>query len=83
MNIKEFKGRVPYLGDKIILLDSFYELLTDGKECAKLAKLPYCTIESAILIPIGNNGDYTYTYEIYINESNYMIGLYKDSWDFY
>lgn len=75
--------RIPQPGDKIILLDGFYELMPDGKECAKLARLPYCTVESAMPIAVTNNkGEYEYKYHIYINETGYMVGFYNEQWKF-
>lgn len=72
--------REPKVNDKVFLLDGFYETLSDGKECAKLARMPYCTVDEYSSVPIGENGDYTYVYEVYVKETGYMVGLYGVSW---
>lgn len=81
-NVKPFQYKIPEVGDKVVLLDGAYETLSDGKECAKLARLPHCTIEQASPISIGRNGNYRFLYEIYIEESEYMVGLYGNAWKY-
>ena len=69
--IKPSKIREPKIGDKVILTDNAYDGMP-GKEAARLARLPYCTMTP---IPIGEDGDYEYMYEIYVDETEYMIGF--------
>lgn len=61
----------PVPGDKVVItdFDGF-----PGNEAAKLAKLPYCTVDSVLEIPIGEDGNYHWEYEIYIVESEYLVG---------
>ena len=61
---------VPQIGDKITLTDEFYETMGDGKECAKLARLPYLTVEE--VTPLSIEG--ILCYEVYAEETPYMIG---------
>lgn len=72
--------RIPRVGDKVVLNDEFFSNLGDGKEVARVARLPYCTVESVSKIVIGSDGDYEYMYEIYVEETGYMVGF---GYDFY
>ena len=73
------RKRIPQIGDKIIITD--YETFPGGNETARIAKLPYLTIESILPIPfIEKNGVEYVDYEVYVNETDYLIGI---DWDFY
>lgn len=72
--IKPSKIREPKIGDKVILTDNAYDGIP-GKEVARLARLPYCTIKDWLPIAIGSDGDYEYMYEIYVDETEYLIGF--------
>ena len=65
---------IPKPGDKITITDfsSF-----PGKIAAELARLPYLTVESVLPITLSDeNGENRYTaYEVYSNETPYLIGL--------
>jgi hypothetical protein len=74
------KVRIPKSGDKVILTDEFYDTLSDGKECAKLARLPYCIVDDFQKIPEGSDGNYRWVYPIYVKETGYMVGT---SYKFY
>jgi len=83
-NTKAFEHKIPEIGDKVILLDGFYETLSDGKEAAKLARLPHVTITGGLKILLTDDAGENpyYSYEIYINESKYCVGLYGSSWKY-
>ena len=66
---------IPKIGDKVTLKKKAYDGLP-GKVAAKLAKLPYCTVKDVNQIPMGKNGNYEWYYEIDIEETGYMIGIY-------
>lgn len=66
---------IPKPGDKVVLTEEAFECMS-GKEAMKLARLPYCTVEEVGQIPLGENGDYEWYYEIYIEEApGSMIGI--------
>lgn len=73
------RKRIPRIGDKIVITD--YDTFPGGNETARIAKLPYLTIESILPIPfINRDGDKYVDYEVYANETEYLIGI---DWDFY
>jgi len=71
--------RIPKIGDKVVLTDEFFESMSDGKEGARLARLPYVTVESINRIPQGVDGVYEWIYVIDVAETVYMVG---DSYKF-
>lgn len=72
---------IPNIGDKVVLTDDFYETTSDGKECAKLARLEYCTVNYVSPIPIGKDGDYVVHYEIMVEETEYLVGLHYKKYE--
>lgn len=76
-NLRENPNKwIPKIGDKVVLTESFFENMTDGKECMRLAKLDYCTVAEVNPIIMGDDDNgYEYEYEIYIEESEYLVGI--------
>ncbi len=68
------KIKIPKIGDKVIISNSAYKGMSH-KEIIKLSKLPYLTVSDVLPIPIGEEGNYTWRYEIYVKESKYLIGI--------
>ena len=70
------KRWVPKVGDRVELKSSFYDGV-GGKEIKKLARLPYCTVESVHPIAMSKkSGDpVEWFYEIYVKETGYMVGI--------
>jgi hypothetical protein len=67
----------PKIGQKVIITD--YSFIPSNL-AAKLSKKKYCEIIEIESIPIGENGDYHFEYEIYIqNGENFIFppGTYK------
>lgn len=83
MEVNPCPYREPHIGDKVILLDNFYERIEDWKESKKLEKLPYCTVSDIDKLPIGEGGHYQWEYTIWVNESKYGVGLYNIDWKYY
>lgn len=72
------KKRIPKIGDKIIITD--YDTFPGGNETTKIAKHPYLTIESFLPITLSDNDGYYIDYEVYVNETDFLIGI---DWDYY
>lgn len=70
--------RRPNPGDKIVI--NSWETFPGGVETAKIARLPYLTVESVLPIKLNDgNGDYI-AWEVYANETDMLIGI---DWDYY
>jgi hypothetical protein len=70
--------RRPNPGDKIVITS--WETFPGGVETAKIARLPYLTVESVLPIKLNDgNGDYI-AWEVYANETDMLIGI---DWDYY
>lgn len=77
--MKSNRKRIPQIGDKIIITD--YDTFSGGNETAKIAKLPFLTIESILpILFVDKNGVEYVDYEVYVNETYLLIGI---DWDFY
>lgn len=72
------RKKIPQIGDKIIITD--YDTFPGGNETARIAKLPYLTIESILPIKFSDDDGYYIDYEVYVNETDYLIGI---DWDYY
>lgn len=68
----KYTNREPKPGDKLVITD--YTNFT-AKQALELSKLPFVTVEDSCGVPIGQNGDYTMCYDVYIKECEDPIGI--------
>lgn len=71
---------IPQPGDRVVLTDEFFETMGDGKECARLGRLPWCTVDEVYPVPIGQDGDYSYHYSITVKETNYNVDIFYEKY---
>jgi len=66
------KYPVVNIGDKIEITN--WEMFSPN-EVAKFCKLPHLIVDDVVRITIGQNGDYTYRYDVYIENHNNPVGI--------